>query len=101
MTSLEVREEKHPGVDDVHLLSVDGSEFHVDASVGQAVDEEADLRKRAWSSSLHIGQALHRLSPSVDARGMFVAMPVLLLVLGVLLGTRTRQAPLSDAPPSP
>ena len=90
VNALEVRREKHPGVDDVHLLSVDGRSVHVDAQVASIVSRGSKLRKDPWSSQLWIDQAAHRLSPSRDSKGMLIAMPVILLVLAVLLGTRSR-----------
>jgi hypothetical protein len=91
--SVEVRREKEPGVDDVHLLFVDGETFHVDADVARAVDRGAELHKESWTSTLRTDQVSHRLSPSRDAKGMFIVMPVVLLVLGILLLTAVRRTP--------
>jgi hypothetical protein len=85
--SLEVRREKHPGVDDVHLLVVQGKTIHVDAEVASVLNRGAELQKDAWSPSLRIDQVSHQLSPSRDSRGMLVVMPVVLLVLAGLLYT--------------
>jgi hypothetical protein len=93
--SLEVRREKHPGVDDVHLLVVGGRTIHVDAAVARAVERGAELHKDAWSATLRVDAAPRRLSPSRDTTGMMVVMPVVLLVLGALLLTAQPRGPTS------
>lgn len=97
--SEEVRREKHPGIDDVHLLAIDGETVHVDEPVAGLVTEGDELRKEAWSSTLIIDGTGHDLKLSSDATGMFVVMPLVLVVLPALVLTRGRSpAPGSTRP---
>ena len=81
----ELRREKHPGIDDVHLLTVDGETVHVDGHVARLVSDGDELQKDAWSSTLVVNRTRHELRLSSDARGMFVVMPLSLLVVAALL----------------
>ena len=92
--SEELRREKHPGVDDVHLLTVDKETVHVDAHVAGLVSEGDELQKDAWSSTLMVDNSLHDLPLSSDAQSMFIVMPLLLLVVAALIVPRDgRTAP--------
>lgn len=84
----EVRREKHPGVDDVHLLTLDGRRVHVDEHVARLVSEGDGLQKEAWSSTLTVARTRHELKLSSDATGMFAMMPLLLLVITASLWWR-------------
>src|SRR5687768_14043032 len=56
----EVRREKHPGKDDVHLFHLaSGKTLHVDAAVYETLAASEFVRKSAWSTELqHDGQAM-------------------------------------------
>ncbi|MEZ6010222.1 MAG: hypothetical protein R3F05_21005 [Planctomycetota bacterium] len=77
---IEVRREKHPGLDDVHLVTIGGQTLHVDADVAGALREGDRVSKQAWSWSLSTPREQVRLGLSNDARGMLVAMPLLVLL---------------------
>lgn len=87
IASREIRHEKHPGSDDVCLLTLaDGRVLHVDAEVYAALGDGQSIHKRAWERTLvHDGQPLP-LTWSADARGMWPTMGVALLALIVLAG---------------
>lgn len=52
ITDMELRREKHPGVDDVHLLHVDGRRLHVDAAVAEALRPGLRMEKEVFSTTL-------------------------------------------------
>jgi hypothetical protein len=82
VTSREVRREKHPGKDDVHLLHLEPFHaLHVDGDVYASVTDGDRLRKEAWSRTLQVNDKTLPLVWSRDARGMLVAMPLVLLIL--------------------
>jgi hypothetical protein len=87
IASREIRHEKHPGSDDVCLLTLDdGRVLHVDAEVYAALGDGQSVQKRAWERTLvHDGQPLP-LNWSADARGMWPTMGVALVALTVLAG---------------
>lgn len=83
----EVRREKHPGEDDVHMLRLHGGrQLHVDAPIYAAIKEGQILKKAAWSRELqHDGQTLP-LEWSRDFGGMAWAMPIILLIMFATAG---------------
>ena len=79
----EMREEKHPPKDSVHLLHFagEGPPLHVDAAIFAAVEPGEQLQKEAWQRELrHNGETL-ALVWSDDFQGMLRAMPLLLLIM--------------------
>ncbi|MGE0758899.1 MAG: hypothetical protein AB7F89_08385 [Pirellulaceae bacterium] len=82
---VEVRREKHPGRDDVHLLTLrDGRVMHIDQAVATKVFIGSQLAKEAWSHELRVDDGEVALSWSDDFRGMRVAMP---LVFAIVVAT--------------
>lgn len=83
----EVRAEKHPGVDDVYLLTLERTGMQqVDKLVYDQVKKGDRLIKRAWEPQLMAGPRIVRLAWSADARGLAVVMPaVLFVVAGTML----------------
>ena len=80
----EVRREKHPGYDDVHLLHFQsGRVLEVDEQVFDAVRDGDLIEKSAWARDLRHGSHTSQLSWSRDFRGMTWAMPIVVLILGV------------------
>jgi hypothetical protein len=86
---IEVRREKHPGLDDVHLVTVAGQVIHLDAEVAALLQVGDEVRKSGWSASLTTPSGTFRLTPSRDFWRMLRAMP--LLFGGALLLLRGRQ----------
>jgi hypothetical protein len=81
----EVRHEKHPPKDDVHLLDLGpAGKLQVNPAVFERVTTGDSLRKDAWSARLYVNDQAVLLEWSAEARGMLAAMP---LSLVVLLGT--------------
>lgn len=91
---VEVRTEKHPGIDDVWLVHVNGDVIHVDATTATDLEQGAELQKAAWSRTLTVdGQAID-LHLSHDARTMLWVMPLTLLcVAGAAMADSRRRSP--------
>lgn len=85
VTDIELLQEKHPGIDDVHLVHMEDRTLHVDASVAERVTVGDSLHKSAWSTSLVVGSNELRLEPSRDFRGMLVVMVIVVLICGFLV----------------
>ena len=86
---IEVRHEKHPGIDDVWLVHFDGDAVHVDAAVAQQLAEGLAVRKGAWATTLLSGSEAIPLGLSREARGMLWVMP--LTVLSAVAALRFRR----------
>ena len=78
--TIEVRREKHPGVDDVYLLWMQGRGIHVDAEVAKELRQGDRISKSPWSAALHTPRGITYLEVSKDFRGMVGAMLVVGLV---------------------
>jgi hypothetical protein len=88
--------EKTPGVDDVHIVTLDsGRRIQVDAHVFNAIAEGQSINKAAWARTLQVGDRAFALSWSRDVRGMLWAMP-LTLVIAVVLGMMAVDRPRKD-----
>jgi hypothetical protein len=87
---IEVRREKHAGVDDVWLVHIGGRPVHVDAETASRVREGAALRKDAWDRRLRVGSEVVELGLSDDARGMLWVMPLTLLATAASAATSLR-----------
>ena len=98
---VEVRHEKHPGVDDGWFVTVDGDETHVDAYVATLVREGARVDKDRCARTLRVDGTDHPLRYTDDARRMAAVAPavaVLAAALAVYPGAswtrgRTRWSP--------
>jgi len=87
VASREIRFEKHPGGDDVCLLTLaDGRVLHVDAALFTALGDGQSLHKRAWERTLERDRQSLPLAWSADAQGMWRTMSVALVALIVLAG---------------
>ena len=82
---VEVLPEKHPGVDDVWMVTVDGERFQADRAVAQHLAPGQRVQKAAWSRTLEVDGHSVLLSLSADARAMWIAMPLLVLLIWALL----------------
>lgn len=92
VTGIEVRREKHPGIDDVWLVTIGDRRLHVDAPIGRALGEGARVTKTAWAQRLVIDGTPRTLALSRDARAMLAVMPLTLLVAGAALHLNRRSA---------
>ena len=93
VTSVEVRGEKHPGVDDVWLVGLDGRTHHFDAAVARAVAVGDRVVKERFSRTLLVDGEPVPLRLSDDARAMLWVAPgtaVVTVAVAALLGKRRR-----------
>lgn len=81
---VEVRHEKHPGVDDVWIVHLDDDAVHVDAAIAQRLERGMALRKDAWDTTLTAGGENVSLHLSREARGMLWVMPLAVLSAAAL-----------------
>jgi hypothetical protein len=88
--TIEVRHEKHPGVDDVWLVSVGGRRLHVDAPTARRLAEGQRLSKTAFQRRLSVDGAVVPLRLSPDAVAMSWVMPVVLIGVMLNLGPGRR-----------
>lgn len=95
VTQVEVREEKHPGVDDVWMVYIDGDPRHLDAELAAALEVGDRISKDRWETSLVVNDTTRDLTLSDDARAMFGVAPLSVL-LAVLLGLPGRWFPSRD-----
>lgn len=86
---IEVRAEKHAGVDDVHLVTIGGATWHLDAAIATRLQVGDRVAKSAFSTRLEVGDRVLQLHPDCDFWRMLVALPVV-LVGGWLLLRRRR-----------
>jgi hypothetical protein len=96
VTRLETRTEKHPGVDDVHLLTVGGRELQIDAEVAGLLHVGDAIEKKPWSRTLRTPRGIVRLNPSADVWGMTMAMPIIAAASAILV-LRQRRPDLAQA----
>lgn len=82
VTHHHIKYEKHPGLDDVYLVRVDGGRrLVVDRVVGSQLGVGETVRKRAMSTTLSTDGGAVPLHLSDDARGMAVVMPSALIAV--------------------
>jgi len=91
VTALEVRREKKPGIDDVHLLWLGRRVIEVDPAVTAQLRPGERISKRAWDREIQTPRGPVRLKPSRDFWGMAVVMPALAALTGWLLERRRGQ----------
>ena len=99
---VEVRREKHPGLDDVHLVRISGCETHLDAGTASLIRVGDEIRKPAWSATLTTPQGTSSIRLSRDFRRMTVAMPLVTLLVLFLLrrpGRKDARAPAGVSEP--
>jgi hypothetical protein len=80
ITKMELRHEKHPGVDDVWLVTVGDRLLHVDDEVAFQLHHGATVAKGAWETTLTVDGRQVGLALSPDAVGMLVVMPLAVVV---------------------
>jgi len=84
VTQVEVREEKHPGVDDVWVVYVDGDPRHLDAELAADLEVGDRISKDRWDTGLVVNGTTRGLSLSDDARAMFGVGPLAVLLVTLL-----------------
>ena len=87
--------EKHPGIDDVCIVALDGERgFQIDADLYAVLEVGSSINKQAWAKIIEIDGNRVELDWSHDFRGMLTAMPLTMLVcvvLGVMAALRGDQ----------
>lgn len=92
VTGIELRHEKHPGVDDVWMVSIDGAApRHLDRDVVSLLTEGAQVRKDAWDTTLLVDGERHVVRLGDDARRMLVLAPLIGGAFVVLLVASARR----------
>jgi len=91
VTRIEVRPEKHPGVDDVWMVTVDGEARHLDRAVAELLTEGVRVRKDAWDTELTVGGETRTVALSQDAERMLFLAPGVAGGLLVLLVAVSRK----------
>ena len=76
--------EKHPGLDDVYLVQIEGRTIHLDTELACLFIPGTVVEKPAWGTQMQLRGRPVKLKPSRDFRGMAVVMPLALL-LGLAL----------------
>ncbi len=94
---LQVVHEKHPGLDDVHLLTLGERTIQVDPELAAHLRVGERVDKDAWSATLSTSSGSIHLSTSKDFHGMVVTMPVLLVVTLAALLWRPSREPVASA----
>ena len=84
VTSVETRHEKHPGVDDVWLVSIDGDQRHLDTEIAVGLSVGDRLEKERWDTHLEVNGEARSLHLSNDSRAMLFLAPILALTAAVL-----------------
>jgi hypothetical protein len=84
VTRVEVRHEKHPGVDDAWFVTVDGDERHVDAYVAALVREGVHVDKDPWERALRVDGVARPLRYTDDARRMALVAPAIAAVAALV-----------------
>jgi hypothetical protein len=93
ITRKEVRHEKHPPRDDVCLLHFDsGLVLHVDQTLFDAIEEQDQISKMAWSNRLSRNGQPVGLNLSPDFSGLTRTMPLVLAAIAIsgLMALRMR-----------
>jgi hypothetical protein len=80
VADIEVRREKHPGIDDVWLVHLDdGRRIHADAEIARQLSDGAQLTKAPGQTQMTVDGTTLPLAPSHDALGMLWVMPLTLI----------------------
>ena len=88
---VEVRREKHPGIDDVWLVDVGQRRVHADASIAQRLPEGTAVSKPPWSATLTADGQRIPLRLSGDAVGMLWVMPLAVAAAAAAMAAARRR----------
>ena len=87
---IEVRHEKHPPIDDVHLVHVGGDTTHVDRGLAAQLRPRDEIRKARLDRRVVVNGRSIDLRASRDLRRAGLAMPLMLLLTIAVLAVRHR-----------
>lgn len=85
IVALEMRREKHPGKDDVYLVTFANphstpSTLQIDQDIARELKVGNRIKKAAWQDTLNIDDRTLQLQYSTDFVGMIQAMPVAIIL---------------------
>lgn len=102
ITSIDGREEKHPGVDDAWFVGVDGEERHLDTALAKSLAVGDTVRKGRWATTLVVNGQPRPLRLSSDAVAMLRLAPLVVLTCAALaLPSRRSRRPQKETAPHP
>jgi len=84
VTSIETRQEKHPGVDDVWLVAIDGDQRQLDSEIAEGLSVGDHVAKERWDTRLELNGEARSLHLSDDSRAMLFLAPILALTAAAL-----------------
>lgn len=93
VTQIDIRPEKHPGVDDAWYVTVDDRARRWDAAIAETLQVGDRVTKEPWDSNMRVNSDLIDLTLSRDTRGMIVIGP-LTLAAAVGLALLPQRSPL-------
>lgn len=100
VTEIEVRPEKHPGVDDVWIVWIEGEGHHLDVAVASKLSVGDRVAKGRWERHLMVDGTDRRVSLSDDARAMLFLSPAMVLLCAALAFPRSKKGEDSDGVPA-
>ncbi len=84
VTAMDRRLEKHPGLDDVYLISINSRAWiQIDKGLFDQLHIGSQLTKERWSKQIEVEGQSSRLEYSSDLVGMVRALP---LICAILIG---------------
>jgi hypothetical protein len=102
VTSIDGRQEKHPGVDDAWFVGVDGEERHLDTALATSLAVGDTVRKDRWSTTLVVNGHPRSLHLSNEASAMLLLAPCIVLTCAALaLPSRRSRRPQKAKAPDP
>ena len=91
VSRVELRHEKHPRVDDVHLVWLGGRAVHLDPAIAEQLRAGDRISKKPGQAHLPTPRGPLRLPLSRDFKGMAVLMPLMVLIAaGLVVGQTAR-----------
>lgn len=99
VTEIEVRPEKHPGVDDVWIVWIEGEPYHLDVAVASKLGVGDRVAKGRWERYLTVNGTDRRVSLSDDAGAMLFLSPAMVLLCAALAFPRSKRGEQSDRIP--
>jgi hypothetical protein len=88
ISRIEVRHEKHPPIDDVHLVHIHGDTTHVDRALALILERGDRVGKGRFDRTLEIGDREIELRASTDLRRAMIVIPLTVLLTATLLALR-------------
>lgn len=100
VTSIDVREEKHPGVDDAWFVGVNGDDQHLDTALAKTLRIGDTVAKSRWDTTMIVNGQSRSLHLSNDAEAMLLLAPAAILTCAALaLPNRRARRPLGAKSP--